>query len=111
MSADPTTLLGTIASLQLKQVDKETQLEADEEEERKKKKYEQSQVQDGGFTDFTDWNTVERPRTTDFGARDNQYLSAMAISGDDYLRYQARLNPYQQKKFKEEEIKSLLDIK
>lgn len=108
MSADPTTLLGTIASLQLKQQDKLAQKEAEEEEERKQKKYEQSQIQDGGFTDFTDWNKVERPRTTDFGARDNQYLSALSISGDDYLRYQARLNPYQQTKFKEAEIKSLL---
>ena len=63
------------------------------EEDRYEKRYKKSQVEDGGYTDFTDWNTVERPRTSDFGARDNQYLSALAISGDDFLRFQARLNP------------------
>ena len=93
MSADPTTLLGTIAALQLKQEDRVAQALADAEEERKQKKYEQTKLEPGGYSDFTDWNTIERPRTTDFGARDNQYLSALAISGDDYLRYQARLNP------------------
>lgn len=93
MSADPTTLLGTIASLQLKQEDKLTEAETKLEDDRKEKKYEQSKILEGGYTDFTDWNAVERPRATDFGAFDNNYLSAMAISGDDYLKYQARLNP------------------
>ncbi len=93
MSADPTTLLGTIASLQLRQQDRLEEREAQLEEDKKQKKYEQSKILEGGYTDFTDWNAVERPRATDFGARDNQYLSALAISGDDYLKYQARLNP------------------
>jgi len=94
MSANPqTTLLGTIAALQMKREDEE-QAEKDRlEETRKAQKYEQSKILDGGYTSFEDWNSVERPRTTDFGARDNQYLSALAISGDDYLRFQARLNP------------------
>jgi len=103
--ADPTTLIGTLVSLQLRKEDKNKELEQQLEENRKDKKYEQSKILDGGYTSFEDWNAVERPRTSDFGARDNHYLSALAISGDDFLRHQARLNP--NKKFTSEIFKPL----
>ena len=57
MSADPTTLLGTILSLQLRKEDKKAKKEAELEEDRYEKRYKKSQVEDGGYTDFTDWNT------------------------------------------------------
>ena len=59
----------------------------EEREEEQRKQVESS------YTDFTDWTKVERPRSASLHSFDNQVLSAMAISGDDYLRYQAKLNP------------------
>ena len=47
------------------------------------------------YTNFTDWSKVERPRTASLSAFDNNYLSLLAINGDDYLRFQAKLNPIQ----------------
>ena len=95
MSADPTTLLGTLASLAIKQQDQVELLKQEQEEDREKKKYEKSKILEGGYTDFTDWNRVERPRTSNFGygSEGNKYVSALAISGDDFLKYQSRLNP------------------
>lgn len=47
------------------------------------------------YTDFTNWDKVERPRVASLSSFDNNYLSLLAINGDDYLRYQAKLNPIQ----------------
>ena len=50
-------------------------------------------VGDSSYTDFTDWSKVEKPRSAALHSFGNQVLSAMAISGDDYLRFQSKLNP------------------
>lgn len=47
----------------------------------------------GGFTNFTNWSQIERPRVASLHAFNNNFLSALAINGDDYLRFQAKLNP------------------
>ena len=46
-----------------------------------------------GFTDFTNWSEIERPRVASLHSFQNNYLSALAINGEDYLRFQAKLNP------------------
>lgn len=91
--ADPTTLLGTIAALSLRREDREQERKQLLEEDRQRKKYEATKILPGGYTDMTDWNAVERPRTSVLGDYGNNYLSQLAISGDDFLKYQARLNP------------------
>ena len=47
------------------------------------------------YTDFTNWEKVERPRVASLSSFGSNYLSLLAINGDDYLRYQAKLNPIQ----------------
>ena len=93
-SADPTTLLGTIASLQLAKVDKKAKQEADAEEAKSKEEEKLQKVATSGYTDFTDWDKIERPRAASL-LPNNNYLSALAINGEDYLRFQAKLNPNQ----------------
>lgn len=50
-------------------------------------------TQTGNFTNFSDWDKIERPRVANLHDFGNNYLSMLAISGDDYLRFQAKLNP------------------
>ena len=50
-------------------------------------------VASSGFTDFTNWSQIERPRAASLHSFENNYLSALAINGEDYLRFQAKLNP------------------
>jgi len=91
--ADPTTLLGTIAALSLQKQDVDAQRRQIAEEDRERKKYEATKILPGGYSDLSDWNAVERPRTSVLGDYGNNYLSQLAISGADFLKYQARLNP------------------
>ena len=90
---DPTTLLGTIASLQLAQDDKAKAREQEEEEVREQAKQKARLLADSSYTDFTDWDKIERPRMASLNNFNNNYISALAISGDDYLRYNSKLNP------------------
>lgn len=93
MAADPTTLLGTLTALALRKEDREAELKQQMEDDRQQKKYEATKILEGGYSDMTDWNAVERPRTSVLGSHGNNYVSSLAISGDDFLKYQARLNP------------------
>ncbi len=54
---------------------------------------EKDSMASSGFTDFSDWSKIERPRAASLHAFENGFLSALAINGDDYLRFQAKLNP------------------
>ena len=62
MSADPTTLLGTIVSLQLAKEDKKAKQQADAEELRREEENKMKEISTTGYTNFTDWDKVERPR-------------------------------------------------
>lgn len=64
---------------------------SEEEKEQEGKR----ELAEGSYTDFTDWEQIERPRIASLNDFGNNYLSALAINGDDYLRYQAKLNPNQ----------------
>jgi len=94
MSADPTTLLGTILSLQLAKEDKKAKQQADAEELRREEENKMKEISTTGYTNFTDWDKVERPRVASL-LPNNNYLSALAINGEDFLRFQAKLNPNQ----------------
>jgi hypothetical protein len=64
---------------------------SEEEKEQESKR----ELAEGSYTDFTDWEQIERPRMASLNDYGNNYLSALAINGDDYLRFQAKLNPNQ----------------
>ena len=93
MSADPTTLLGTIASLQLAQVDELQKAKEKQKEAKIEAKYKRSLIDTSGFSNFTDWSSIERPRVASLNDFNNNYLSQLAINGADFLRFQAKLNP------------------
>ena len=92
MSADPTTLLGTIASLQLATEERKQKKEQKLVDEQRRKEEKLQKVSTSGYTDFTDWNKIERPRVASL-LPNNNYLSSLAINGEDFLRFQAKLNP------------------
>lgn len=64
-----------------------------ETETQEEKEQRLRELGESNYTDFTDWSKIEKPRSASLHSFGNQVLSAMAISGDDYLRYQAKLNP------------------
>lgn len=89
---DPTTLLGTLVSLKLQSEDKEERKKQDAEDARTAAKEQSRKISSGSYTDFTNWSKIERPRVASL-LPNNNYLSALAISGEQYLRSQAKLNP------------------
>jgi len=64
-----------------------------EEKEKEAEQERRKLLENQSYTDFTDWSTIEKPRSAALHSYGNQVLSAMAISGDDYLRFQSKLNP------------------
>lgn len=90
---DPTTLIGTLVSLELAKEDKKAKDKQDAKDRDADAQEKQKQVGDSGYTNFTNWGSIERPRVGSLAPVGNAYLSKLAISGEDYLRFQAKLNP------------------
>ena len=88
--SDP--LIGTLVSLQLAKEDKKAKAEEDAREKAREAESLKKEVAPSAYTDFTNWDKIERPRVASL-LPNNNYLSALAISGNDYLRYQSKLNP------------------